>query len=177
MKAGARKRSLLMALAVLLTVGIPGRSAVAESGSGLGFGLRVAGSFLADLHLVGTDGTPFDIQALATLTADGGAMATDTDDYGFGTGSFFHSPKHGVWKRTGQRAVSITLLEFAYTAAGSLTTIFKLKFDGEFADRHFDVGEGTVAFEAFLPGQDPLDPEEEPVATGEGTFAVRRIRP
>ena len=139
--------------------------------------MRVAGTFLADLDLVGTDGTPFAIQALATLTADGGATATDTDDYGFGTGAFFHSPKHGAWKRTGQRAISITLLEFAYTSTGTLTTIFKLQFDRDFADSTFDMGEGTVTFEAFLPEQDPLDPDETPVATGGGTFGVQRVDP
>jgi hypothetical protein len=149
-------------------------SAAAQEGL---FGVRVAGSFLAELQLTGTGGTSFTLQALATLSADGSATATDTDDYGFGSGEFFHSPKHGVWKRTGNRAVSITLLEFAYDNKGKLTTIYKLVFDGEFSDRKLDTGEGLVTFDAFLPDQDPRDPDEEPVAKGEGTFSVQRIRP
>ncbi|MDH3636987.1 MAG: hypothetical protein OES09_00800 [Gammaproteobacteria bacterium] len=62
---------------------------------GPGFGPGVAGSFLVDPRLIGTDGTPFEAQPLATLTADGGAVAIQTDDDGFGTASFFHGPKHG----------------------------------------------------------------------------------
>ena len=101
-------------------------------------------------------------------------MATDTDDYGFGTGA---SPKHGAWQRTGRRAISITLLEFAYNDSGLLTTIFKLVFEGEFSDRSFNFGEGTVTFAAFIPPNDPLDPDTDPDATGGGTFTVKRIEP
>jgi hypothetical protein len=152
---------------------------MAEGQPGFGFGLKVAGSFLAELQLIGTDGTPFEVQALATLAADGGAVATDTDDFGFGTKTFFHSPKQGAWKRTGVRSISITLLEFAYDRAGNLELIYRLTFAGEFTDRHFDAGRGTVTLEAFvpgLPGQDPLDPEAAPVGSGDGTFTVRRIK-
>lgn len=141
------------------------------------FGVRVAGSFLAELELTSpTTGEDFTIQALATLGADGSAIATDTDDFGFGTGEFFHSPKQGAWKKTGRRAVSITLLEFAYDNQGMLMTVYRLVFEGRFDDRKLDSGEGTVTLEAFLPGQDPLDPAEEPVATGTGKFSVERIK-
>ena len=139
------------------------------------FGARVAGSFLVQLELTGAGPAPFSIQALATLGADGSAIATDTDDYGFGTGTFFHSPKHGVWKKTGRRAISITLLEFAYDTEGALTTIYRLVFDGQFGDRNLNTGEGVVTFDAFGPDQDPLDPDEVPLASGEGSFSVRRI--
>jgi hypothetical protein len=171
------RKVLLLALSTwLMFIGPSPSSALAEGRHDVASGIRMAGSFLTQLHLTGTDGTPFTIQALATLSADGGAIATDTDDYGFGTGSFFHSPKHGAWKRIGVRAISITLLEFAYDPLGNLTTIYKLNFQGEFSDQRLDVGGGTVTFEAFLPHQDPLDPEEQPVATGEGTFSVQRIK-
>jgi hypothetical protein len=157
----------------LLLAGIAPGSAAAQEGL---FGARVAGSFLAQLELTGPSGDEFPVQALATLSADGGAVATDTDDFGFGTGTFFHSPKQGAWKRTGRRAVSITLLEFAYDSQGALTTIYKLVFDGRFSDRNLNTGEGTVTLDAFLPTQDPLDPDEDPIATGSGTFSVQRIK-
>jgi hypothetical protein len=141
------------------------------------FGHRVAGSFLVDLELTGSAGTPFPVQALATLAADGGAVATDTDDFGFGTGGFYHSPKQGAWKRIGKHSISITVLEFAYDTLGNLTMVFKLNFVADFDDRRFDSGGGAVAFDAFLPGQDPLDPDTIPVASGGGEFAFRRISP
>jgi hypothetical protein len=170
----ARVLALVLSSWLIIT-GIASKSAAAQEGL---FGVRVAGSFLAELELTGTGGgPPFTIQALATLGADGSAVATDTDDYGFGTGTFFHSPKHGVWKKTGPRAVSITFLEFAYDNDGTLTTIFKLIFDGQFSDRKLDTGEGSVTFDAFAPEQDPLDPLTPPLASGEGTFSVRRIKP
>ena len=168
-------RSLLVLLSGwLLVAGVAPGSAAAQDGL---FGIRVAGSFLAELELTGPSGEEFAIQALATLGADGGAVATDTDDFGFGTGTFFHSPKQGAWKRTGRRAVSITLLEFAYDEAGALTTIYKLVFDGRFDDRNLNTGRGTVTLDAFLPTQNPLDPDQDPVASGAGTFSVERIKP
>jgi hypothetical protein len=168
-------RSFLLFLSAwLIIAGISPKSSLAQEGL---FGVRVAGSFLAQLELTGAGGTPFTIQALATLSADGGAIATDTDDYGLGTGTFFHSPKHGVWKKTGRRAISITLLEFAYDNQGNSTTVYKLVFDGRFSDSNLDTGEGIVTFDAFLPSQDPLDPDAQPVATGDGTFSVQRIKP
>lgn len=142
-----------------------------------GFDKAVAGSYLIGLNLTGTDGIPFAVQALATLAADGGVVATDTDDFGLGTGLFFHSPKQGAWKRVGKRDIRITVLEFAYDPHGNLTTIFKLVFLVEFEDKHFNSGAGLVGFEAFLPGQDVLDPETVPVATGGGDFTFARIAP
>ena len=134
------------------------------------FRRKVAGSFLADVDL---EGLP-PLMALATLTAEGGLVATDTDDFGFGVGFGFHSPKHGAWARTGSREITAPMLEFAYDPVGTLTTIFKLVFVVEF-DSDFLVGVGVVTFDAFLPSQDPLDPEEEPVASGGGTVTFRRI--
>ena len=141
------------------------------------FDKHVAGSYLIGLDLVGTDGTPFAVQALATLASDGGVVATDTDDFGLGTGLFYHSPKQGSWKKVGKRDIRITVLEFAYDSFGNLTTIFKLVFLVEFEDKRFDTGGGLVGFEAFLPGQDVLDPETVPVATGGGKFTFSRILP
>lgn len=168
-------RALLIVSTVLVLTGVSPQLTAGERS--FDFGQRVAGSYLVDLELIGTDGNPFAVQALTTLTADGGAVATDTDDFGLGTGAFFHSPKHGAWKWTAERSVSITVLEFAYDNVGNLITVFKLNFAADFDDRHFETGEGVVSFEAFLPVQDPLDPDTIPVATGSGEFTFRRIAP
>ncbi len=175
MKSISAKYNIVLVLAGLLFAGLTVDQASANPNSV--FARQVAGSYLADLQLTGTDGTPFRIQALATLAADGGAVATDTDDFGLGSASFFHSPKHGAWKRTGARSISITVLEFAFDSAGNLTTVFKLNFLTEFDSRQFEKGAGTVTFSAFLPAQDPLDPETTPIATGGGSFTFRRISP
>jgi hypothetical protein len=34
-----------------------------------------------------------------------------------------------------------------------------------------------VTLDAFLPTQNPLDPDQNPVASGAGTFSVERIKP
>jgi hypothetical protein len=132
---------------------------------------RIAGSFLIHADLVGA---PIPLQALATLGADGGVVATDTDDFGNGFAFGFHSPKHGVWKQTGNREVTIKVLEFAYDQNGTLTTIFKLTFIAQF-DSGYQAGSGNVSFDAFLPSQDALNPNEIPVASGDGDFTFKRI--
>jgi len=175
MKTIAVMRAILVVSAMFVLTSVPPQLAAGEKSRG--FGQRVAGSFLIDLALNGTDGAPFDVQALATLAADGSVIATDTDDFGFGTGAFFHSPKQGAWKKTDKRSVSITVLEFAYDNVGKLSTVFKLNFLADFDDKRFDSGGGTVSFEAFLPVQDALDPDTFPVATGGGDFTFRRIMP
>lgn len=135
------------------------------------FNRRVAGSYFIQLQLAGF---PVPLLALATITEDGGAVATDTDDFGFIVGGF-HSPKHGVWKRSGRREITIRILEFAYSGfGGPLTTIFDLRFVAQFNEGLND-GSGSVTFKAFLPSQDPLDPATVPVSNGAGTFTFRRI--
>jgi len=157
-------------IAVMLLLFVQSNS-VAESGNN-GFGGRVAGSYLVHADLVGL---PLPLQALATLGADGGAVATDIDDFGYGVRFGFHSPKHGVWKQTGKQQITIKVLEFAYDPTGALTTVYKLTFIAQFNDKNFQRGAGEVKFDAYLPFQDVLDPDEIPVASGEGTFSFRRI--
>lgn len=171
-------KTMTLTITVLFfLVGIsPQLAANQDRGNGH-FNRQVAGSYLIDLNLTGTDGLPFSVQALATIAADGGVIATDTDDFGLGTDLFYHSPKQGAWKRAGKKDIEITVLEFAYDSFGNLTTIFRLNFLAGFAERHFDAGEGAVSFEAFVPGQDVLDPQTIPVATGGGSFTFRRIEP
>ena len=175
MKTNTLAKAMLVASTIFILIGVSPQ--IAAKGAPHDFNRRVAGSFLLDLNLTGTDGTQFAVQALATLSADGGVVATDTDDFGLGTAAFVHSPKQGAWKKIGKRDIRITLLEFAYDHYGNLTTVFKLQFQAEFEDKKFDSGSGLVSFEAFLPGQDVLDPNTIPVATGGGDFSFQRINP
>ena len=93
MKIYATKTATFLVLCLVIFVGLPLKAAMSTD-SGLGFGLRVAGSYLIenlDIPLAGQA----DLQALATLTAHGGAIATDSDDFGLAA-TAPHSPKHGA---------------------------------------------------------------------------------
>jgi hypothetical protein len=123
---------------------------------------RIAGTYLIDVNLDG-----FMVQALATLTKEGLVIATDTDDH-----ALFHSPKHGVWRRTGRREVTIRIYEYDYDATGVLERTFRLDFFVHL-DRDLEGGEGDVVFDVFLPFQDLLN--DEPFPAGTGTFTFRQI--
>lgn len=114
-------------------------------------------------------------QSSVSIRSSGGVVATDTDDFDLRTGAFFHSAKHGAWKSTGKKDLITTIIEFAYDASGNLAAVFRLEFDARFDDTTYAGGTGNVSFDAFLPGQDPLDADEPPVASGSGTPAFRRI--
>ena len=92
------------------------------------------------------------------------AWSTDTDDF-YGAspgGSFFDSPKHGVWKKIGRRAMSFTYIEFNYGEDGTLAFIVRLPGSLEFVDRGFNEAVGSLDVEFLDADQDPLDPEAVP---------------
>ena len=126
------------------------------------------------------------IQALATLSADGGVIATDTDDFGYEILQDFHSPKHGNWQRTGEREVTITIYELGFVDIGlgdpAPAVVFKLTFVAEYSDKYFNDGAGVVAYSVRLlplldPSADPLDLDSGLPAgpPGSGNFAFKRV--
>lgn len=146
------------------------------------FNQSVAGSYAIAVDF----GAPTPVQALATLNADGGIIATDTDDFGFGIDQRFHSPKHGLWERSGKRSVTATVYEYAFLEEGLEggnvpALVFRLTFEFTFADRTLTNGTGTVHYTAHLlptldPGADPLDPESGTiVGAGGGDVSFRRL--
>lgn len=176
----AGRRWLAAHLAILLcTFIMVTAQPAAASGSNLLFGYRVAGSYLIENLAIPAAGLQ-DLQALATLTADGGAVATDSDDFGLAA-TAPHSPKQGSWKRTGKRRISITVLEFAYDADGIHDKTWRLEFTATFDDRNFTTGSGELVAKLYpvpyLPGSHPLDPDAVPFFVGTGSFDFRRIMP
>ena len=158
-------------------------SAMAESPQGkghhFGFAHKVAGSYL--IENLAIPGAGFEsLQALASMTSDGVVIVTDTDDFGLAA-TAPHSPKLGAWKRTGHRDIAITIIEFAYDPVGNHIFTWRLELAGEFADKKFNNGTGTLVAKLFppetLPGLDPLDPDSLPLLAIDGSFDFRRIMP
>ena len=135
---------LALCFAILFVSSIPLADA---SGPSRAFGNRVAGSYLVENLTIPEAGLQ-DVQALATLTADGSAVATDSDDFGLAA-TAPHSPKQGAWKRTGRREIAITVLEFAYIEDGTHSFTWLLEFSAEFDDRKFNSGSGELVAKLF----------------------------
>jgi hypothetical protein len=122
---------------------------------------------------------------MATLSADGGVVATDTDDYGFDILQDFHGPKHGSWKRTGRREITLSIYEFGYSVLGpkgyTPVVVYKLTFVVRFDDKDLAGGSGTVSYKAHYlptvdPGADPLDLESGTLlAVGDGVVEFARL--
>jgi hypothetical protein len=179
MKLNAMNTGTLRALCILFFVSAAPQPAMA-TGPDLFFGYRVAGSYLIE-NLDIPDAGLEDLQALATISADGGVIATDSDDFGLAL-TAPHSPKHGVWKRTGKREIAMTVLEFAYNPTGTQHIFtWRLEFTVKFNSRDFNEGSGELAAKLFpVPyqtGSDPLDPDAVPISVASGTFDFRRITP
>lgn len=147
------------------------------------FAENLAGSFIIAAYL-GEESDP-PVQAMATLAADGGVVATDTDDYGFDILQNFHSPKHGSWVRTGKREITLSIFEFGYSLTGATgytpIVVYKLTFIVQLDDETLSGGSGSVTYKAHLlpaadAGADPLDLESGfLVAAGEGTVEFARL--
>jgi len=147
------------------------------------FSQRVAGSSVIAAYLGVEPSLP--VQAMATLAADGGVVATDTDDYGFDIVEDFHGAKHGNWERTGKREITLSIYEFGYSATTAKgytpIVVYKLTFVVTFEDESMAGGSGTVSYAAHaLPAldsnADPLDLESGfVVAVGEGTVEFARM--
>lgn len=187
----SRATAILTALVIAISVTMAGNLAFADDHdrgwSRSNFGERVAGTYVIAAYLGdAVPGESLPIQALATLTADGGVVATDTDDFGYEILQDFHSPKHGSWERTGKREVTITIYEFGLADIGlgdpAPIVVFKLTFVAEFADKTFNGGAGVVAYSVrqlplLDPTADPLDLDSGLPAgpPGSGTVAFKRV--
>jgi hypothetical protein len=186
-----KRRVTATVTALILSLSMAGNPAFAgDDDQGLhrgNFADRVAGTYVIAAYLGDSvPGESVPIQALATLTADGGVVATDTDDFGYEILQDFHSPKHGSWQRTGKREVTITIYELGFADLGlgdpTPAVVFKLTFVAEFSDNDFNGGAGVVAYSVRLlpildPSADPLDLDSGLPAgpPGSGTVAFKRV--
>jgi hypothetical protein len=147
------------------------------------FSEQVAGSFVIAAYLGDESDPP--VQAMATLSAGGGVVATDTDDFGYEILQDFHGPKHGSWQRTGDRELTLSIYEFGYSVTGpkgyTPIVVYKLTFVVQFDDKSLSGGSGTVTYKAhLLPAldstADPLDLESGTlVAIGGGDVEFARL--
>jgi hypothetical protein len=79
----------------------------------------------------------------------------------------------GAWKQIGVNTVAITNLIRIVGADGSLKSYEKVVGEGTLDG---DEMAGTAAGLIYMPGQDPLDPDEKPVLVlGPAPFSGRRV--
>lgn len=114
---------------------------------------KIAGGWLMDVY---ESETP--VEVLLALTEGGVLLLNDTTRYD----GNFNSTAVGSWKPTGPGQMAAVLLCFVKDITGKLLFYEKgdltmtLSEDGTSME-----GIGVISF--YLPGQDPLDPEETPL--------------
>jgi hypothetical protein len=170
------KRShFLVLLGVAATLGCAVDDPDDASVNGLGngeFGTMVAGSYLVEEEEWPTpSGETLSGQGVVTFGADGTFLGEFTPDFGVDHPARFKSGKHGTWKRTGPRELTVTMLGFDYgqeeenpnpdfgpenRVTGTIRITNTVSFDEGFES--FTV-EGAVEVFLAVDGEDPLDPD------------------
>lgn len=82
------------------------------------------------------------------------------------------SNQQGVWKSTGKRNITASVINFSITKDGVGSSLFN--FTMEF-DNAYNQLSGELTGELFPPGVDPLDPVAVPIKTFSNTFTGRRL--
>ena len=131
------------------------------------FSERVAGTYL--LRFERDDDEVF--LRLVTLTEDGNWFSIDAhqqaDRFGF-------TDQQGVWKRTGRREITVTVLDFDYDPFnGEPVGVARLGFVMEFTPNLQEV-RGKFSGKLFGFDEDPLDPNI-PLDEFGATFTGRRV--
>jgi hypothetical protein len=179
-----KKRSMCgLTLVVTATFFVVASSAPAvaghKPGCGKTFAEHAAGSYLMVLTVEIPDGPPAQIMALATLGADGTFSSEDQTDYGLMSpvGPAFESDNRGAWKRCGRRSVVVNSIGFTFGPAD--TPSLPAGTGRNYGRMHFNRGftefRARGVHDVFFPGQDPLDPDEEPAGSFPWTATGRRI--
>jgi hypothetical protein len=148
-----------------------------QSTENLGFGLRIAGTYLNENYVLNGVPIPPTFKNLATLSADGTYVATETNDFDLlenevPPGDGFESPQHGTWVRTGPREITTVGLYFDYDVLGQVEFIVKVRLVGHYSD-DFNTGNFSFEIELFPPDGDPVEGVGFPA--GGGTFTGRRL--
>jgi hypothetical protein len=111
-----------------------------------------AKSFAGTFFIEEEGGEYFDIW---TLTEDGNFFGTNSAQL---EESF--NDQQGVWKKTGHREVTATILNFDFDSDGSLIAVARADIVMDFSKR-FQTVEGSYALRYFEGGEDPLCPETD----------------
>ena len=154
------------------------------------FGKKVAGSYLVEeKEWPMASGEILSGEGLVTFGADGTFLGEFTLDFGADHPSRFKSGKHGTWRQTGPRELTLTLLGFDYgqqednpvpvfgpenRVTGTIRIINSISFDEDF--EKFSE-EGSVEVFLAVDRADPLDPNAKPsIGPFRHSATGRRIR-
>ena len=131
------------------------------------FAQRIAGTYLI------RDGDAETVfLRLISLTADGNWSGTHSHQQAPGL-SF--SDQHGVWKRSGRREITASVLNFGVDpVTGGATEVVRVRYVMTFS-RSLQEVSGEYAGEAFALDQDPFDPDAVPISGFDYTFTGHRL--
>ena len=157
------------ATAILILAASFGPTLLGHGGGGSkGFAKRAAGAYLVDIPERSE-------KYLLAFSEDGRVLSEDTNDFGNGVPAAFQSAFYGSWKRTGRSTLVYSVLTFGFDAGGVNRNVVRHTATVHF-DKKFQNFRQDGSFAVFTAIQDPLDPNEVPVATGELSGTGRRIR-
>ncbi len=165
---------------LFVTLGLLGGPAVAQPAIPADC-LPVVGTYLTANTLPnGQDGT-IHSQSLLTLTSDGLAFRTDSDENGGIDNSGFTNSQ-GVWAcegvNDGKIALSATLLNFSYGAGGGQEgSTARLTYSGSYVPAETSLElEAKLLF--FMPNDDPnvAKPEGDPIPVRVTGYKVQNIK-
>jgi hypothetical protein len=124
------------------------------------FGKKIAGTYL--LTEADEGGS-----RIVTITADGCWFGVHSRQL-----NTKFSNQQGVWKKTGERKITASILNFASLDNGVGSSLFS--FTVEFDEEYQQVS-GELSGKMFPPGVDPLDPVAVPIKKFNNTFTGKRL--
>ncbi|MBT6226193.1 MAG: hypothetical protein HOI47_05985 [Candidatus Scalindua sp.] len=147
-------------LSALLMLGILCSSKARADWNASTFGEKIAGTYLLTEEDHGGS-------RIVTITADGnwfGIHSSQLDNK--------FSNQQGVWKKAGEREITVSALNFSSLKDGIGSSLFSFTVN---FDKAYQQVEGELSGKLFPPGVDPLDPVAVPIRTFSNTFTGKRL--
>ena len=162
-----RTSIFVLLLAALLFWSLPMvHKTFADDGeNGKAFAQPVVGSYFIE---IAPEVFPFTFPGMISLYADGNIQATEAVAFGL------EFPGYGRWKRTGSREITGRFFFFRGDETGLLDFIGEVTFVAP-VEPGIDEFVAPFTIQFFGAEQDPLDPEEEPFFSFDGTLTFRRM--
>lgn len=144
-----------------------------EGDDSMEFGKEIAGAWL------GQGGFTLDLDCDGYAddpNAEPWPFPYDLQSFGVGGEYYATNPNnpnlgHGSWKKTGRREVTTSNIVIENDANGEL--LWVMQIPGVFSfDQDFETATSTFGAIGYLPGQDPLDPDEVPAWCTVGTHTL-----
>ena len=147
-----------------------------------GFGKRVAGTYVQLGQI--PPGPPF--EGTFTIEEDGSFTSTNTNCCGMPSG--FQGIGQGIWKKTGNRQITITGIIYTYLADGTPSFVVRPTLVMDY-DAVFETATGSITSEIYnpllsglgdadldgVPDYVDYDPEVQSIVCAPGTIAFRRL--